>query len=84
MSEEPIETIREIYAAFSRADVPAIVAKLTDDVEWISHIDPIVPWAGDFSGKERVIKFFEAIFQSVTSRDSNRSNGPPTRIQSYR
>jgi ketosteroid isomerase-like protein len=66
MSEEPnIQIIREIYAAFSRADVPAIVAKLTDDVEWISHLDPIVPWSGDFSGKERVVKFFEAIFHSV-------------------
>ena len=64
-AEQKIETIREMYSAFGRADVPAIIANLTDDVEWVSHLDPVVPWAGDFSGKERVTKFFEAIFQSV-------------------
>ena len=29
-------------------------------------MDPIVPWSGDFSGKSRVPKFFEGIFNSVT------------------
>jgi uncharacterized protein len=66
MSEKPnIETIQEMYAAFGRADVPFILEGLTDDVKWVSHFDPIVPWSGDFSGKDRVKGFFEAIFQSV-------------------
>src|SRR5207253_864845 len=42
-----------------------IVDKLTDDVQWVSHLDPIVPWAGDFSGKQRVPRFFENIYSSV-------------------
>jgi ketosteroid isomerase-like protein len=54
-----------MYEAFGRADVAFIVAKLTDDVKWISHSDSIVPWSGDFSGKTQVPRFFEAIFQSV-------------------
>ncbi len=63
--EENIETIREMYAAFGRADAPFILTKLTDDVKWVSHFDAIVPWSGDFSGKDHVNGFFEAIFQSV-------------------
>ncbi|HEU4680042.1 MAG TPA: nuclear transport factor 2 family protein [Terrimicrobiaceae bacterium] len=63
--QQNIETIRELYAAFGRADVSFILTKLTDDVKWVSHFDGIVPWSGDFSGKDRVKAFFEAIFQSV-------------------
>src|SRR5512145_887188 len=63
--EENIETIQEMYAAFGRADASFILTKLTDDVKWVSHFDAIVPWSGDFSGKDRVNGFFEAIFQSV-------------------
>lgn len=66
MSEQRnIEIIQEMYAAFSRGDVAPIVERLTDDVKWVSHFDPVVPWGGDFSGKEQIPKFFEAIFQSV-------------------
>jgi ketosteroid isomerase-like protein len=66
VSEQPnIETIREVYAAFGRGDVAFIVDKLTDDVRWVHHFDSVVPWGGDFSGKDRIPRFFEAIFQSV-------------------
>jgi ketosteroid isomerase-like protein len=63
--KESIETIGEMYAAFGRQDVAFILARLTDDVKWVSHFDAIVPWSGDFSGKDRVKGFFEAIFGSV-------------------
>ena len=66
MSEQQnVHTIQEIYSAFGRGDVSAILAKLTDDVAWILHLDPIVPWSGDYSGKDRVPMFFENIFNSV-------------------
>ena len=66
MSEQQnIQTIQQVYAAFGRGDVPTILGRLTDEVRWISHIESVVPWAGDFSGKDRVPQFFEAIFRSV-------------------
>ncbi len=64
-SEHNIKLVQQLYAAFGRGDVAFIVDRLTDDVRWTSHFDAIVPWAGDFSGKDRVPRFFEAIFQSV-------------------
>ena len=63
--QQNIEIIREIYAAFGRGDVDGIVAKCTTDVEWITHLEPIVPWSGDHSGKDFVPAFFGAIFGSV-------------------
>jgi ketosteroid isomerase-like protein len=63
MSEQQnVKTIQKVYAAFGRGDVAFIVDQLTDDIRWMSHFDPVVPWSGDFSGKERIP---EAIFQSV-------------------
>lgn len=64
-AKQNIETIQEMYEAFGRGDVPFILLKLTDDVNWVSHLDSVVPWSGNFSGKTRVKAFFEAIFQSV-------------------
>ena len=63
--QQNIKTIEEVYAAFGRGDAASIVAKLTDDVRWVSHFDAVVPWGGDFSGKDRVPGFFDAIFNSV-------------------
>lgn len=65
MNEQNVKTIQDLYAAFGRGDVAFIVSKLADDVRWVSHLDSVVPWSGDFSGKDCIPRFFEAIFQSV-------------------
>src|SRR6266446_4788899 len=64
-AQQNVKTIQEIYTAFGRGDVAFIVGKLADNVRWVSHFESIVPWGGDFSGKDRIPRFFEAIFQSV-------------------
>lgn len=63
--QQSIKTIEGVYAAFGRGDVPGIVAQLTDDIRWVSYMESVVPWSGDFSGKHLVPAFFTAIFQSV-------------------
>ena len=66
MSEQAnIKAIQDIYAAFGRGDVPYIIDQLTEDVTWRTHFDPVVPWGGDYSGKAKVPKFFDAIFSAV-------------------
>jgi ketosteroid isomerase-like protein len=61
MSEsQNVEIVNEIFAAFGRGDVPFMISKLEPDIHWFSYFDPIVPWGGDFSGKERVGEFFKA------------------------
>jgi ketosteroid isomerase-like protein len=65
MSEQSLEAVRKIYDAFGRGDIGYIIDQLADDVRWVSHFEPVVPWGGDFSGKKNVGRFFEAINQSV-------------------
>ena len=65
MSTDKINTISAMYAAFGQGDVDGVLAPCTDDVQWTTHLDPIVPWAGKYSGKTDVRRFFAAIFESV-------------------
>ena len=62
---ENVTLIGQIYEAFGRGDIGYIIDQLTDDVRWVSHLEPIVPWSGDYSGKTNVPKFFDAIANSV-------------------
>ncbi len=53
--------VQAIYGAFLRGDVPAVLDKLSDNVEWVEHQlnpNPAVPTFGTFKGKEAVLKFF--------------------------
>lgn len=57
------QTVKEVYAAFLRGDVNAIVSMVTDDVDWRN--DRVesreCPWNGNFAGKHNVPGFFEAV-----------------------
>lgn len=57
--------MQAIFAAFERADIPFILDQLADDVHFTSHLDPIVPWAGEYVGKDEVTRFFQALGGSV-------------------
>lgn len=62
MSDRKIETVQAIYEAFGRSDIEAILAHLTDDVDWASCPDSnIAPWHGRHHGKNEVPMFFKAL-----------------------
>jgi ketosteroid isomerase-like protein len=55
-------TVAEIYEAFGRGDVPAILDRLTEDVGWDEGGPATtVPWLIPGSGKAHVGAFFQAI-----------------------
>ncbi len=57
-----LETVQQIYAAFGRGDIPAILECLDEDVEWEYAIAPIdVPWIQHRRGRSEVPKFFESL-----------------------
>ena len=66
---ENTERVAKIFEAFGRGDVPYILDQLTDDARFVSHLDPIVPWSGDYSGKDNVARFFQALGGSVDVAD---------------
>ena len=59
------EQVMNIFEAFGRGDIPYILDQLSDDARFVSHLDPIVPWAGEFTGKDDVARFFQALGSSV-------------------
>lgn len=59
------EQVKAIFEAFGRGDVPFILDQLAADVRFTSHLDPVVPWAGEFSGRDDVAQFFGALGGSV-------------------
>ncbi len=62
MSEKDnVARVTQLYEAFSRGDIAYILDQLTDDVRWVTHLDPVVPWAGTFPGKQAVPQFFQSI-----------------------
>ena len=66
---ENTERVTRIFEAFGRGDVAYILDQLADDARFVSHLDPIVPWAGEFSGKDNVARYFQALGASVDVTD---------------
>ena len=57
-----IPTIQKLYDAFSRGDVPAILERLSENVEWdYPPTATSVPWLQNHIGREQVAEFFQAV-----------------------
>ena len=59
MSQAPADTVKGIYAAFGRGDVPAILETLDEDVDW--RVPETLPHGGSFTGRDEVGAFFQGI-----------------------
>jgi ketosteroid isomerase-like protein len=53
-----ITTVQEIYAAFGRGDVPAILERLAPDVVFDPDFDGTAPWLTRREGRDEVAGFF--------------------------
>src|SRR5690606_36534250 len=58
-----------IFDAFARGAIDEILARLTDDAKFVSYLDPVVPWSGEFQGKGQVLQYFQALGGSVEVSD---------------
>ena len=56
-----VSTVQEIYSAFGRGDVPAILARLADDVVWETEGPAIISFTGTRHGIAETKGFFDAI-----------------------
>ena len=63
--QENLDLIKEVYAAFGRGDLPAILGALTDDVEWHHPRPAEIPGGGSRRGHDEVTGFFVAIGQNI-------------------
>lgn len=57
-----LQTVQDIYAAFGRGDIPAILERLRPDVAWEPALAANgVPWLQHRTGREEVVGFFESL-----------------------
>ena len=56
-----LQTVQDIYAAFGAGDVPAILSRLADNVEWDADSTSAVPLMQPRRGREEVTGFFETL-----------------------
>jgi uncharacterized protein len=61
-------TVQELYAAFSRGDLQAILASLADDVVWESEGPAIISSSGVRHGITETQGFFEALASSFSDQ----------------
>src|SRR6266511_800663 len=60
--QENVRTVQRAYEAFGRGDIPAVLAMLTDDIEWSEPGSAdVLPWGGERRGREQVGQFFQAL-----------------------
>jgi uncharacterized protein len=60
-----IATVKDMYAAFGRGDIPAILDRMADDVDWdpapTSGRDAGVPWLAHRTRRDGVAEFFASL-----------------------
>jgi uncharacterized protein len=56
-----VSKIKEIYAAFGRGDIEAIMSNVTDDVRWDFEAPKELSWGGNRKGKAEAMGFFTAL-----------------------
>jgi uncharacterized protein len=59
MPQSQTDIISELYAAFARGDIPAIVEMVADDIDW--RVPENLPHGGDFHGRDGVMRFFHGL-----------------------
>jgi ketosteroid isomerase-like protein len=60
------DTVRAVYQAFQRGDIPAVLERLAPDVRWEEWPDHTaqqagVPWLKPLRGRENVVQFFQLL-----------------------
>lgn len=59
------KAVQDIYAAFGRGDLPAMLSLLAEDVRWSFPLSQVIPWSGERRGRDGVTQFFTALLQHV-------------------
>ena len=61
-----IQIVKEIYDAVGQGDLDAILARVSDDVDWAAEVaGSAAPWYGPRAGKAGVASFFDDINSSI-------------------
>ena len=66
MSGQNVQTVKDLYAAFGRGDVPAILECVSNDTHWsFNAVDRTVPWYEPVTSKSTLPKFFQSLAENL-------------------
>ena len=60
----PLAIVQEVYQAFGRGDIPALLDLLADEVDWKFVGSPRIPYSGLRRNAQEVARFFEEVAQA--------------------
>jgi uncharacterized protein len=70
-----IKTVEQVYDAFGRGDVAAILDVVTDDVDWGAETtSTVAPWYGARHGKDGVAEFFADFGTAMEVQEFNQTS----------
>jgi ketosteroid isomerase-like protein len=61
-----IETVQHAFADFAQGNIAGILDVCTDDINWSSWSNPVVPFAKSYTGKAGAATFFTDLNNEVT------------------
>ncbi len=64
-AEENKRTVQQIFAAFGRGDIPAVLEHVSEDVTWKAPGPPVVNYFGDRRGHAGATEFFVQLGTTV-------------------
>ena len=69
-ADKNIKTITPIYESFGRGGVAAILAALTEDIDWAAEAaSDAAPWYGVRHGRDAVMEFFATFGSTMEAED---------------
>ncbi|QIP13202.1 nuclear transport factor 2 family protein [Spirosoma aureum] len=64
----PVPLLQAFYAALSAGDLSGVLDRVADDVTWqVSGPTDLLPWSGEWTGKQGVSDFYDRLREHVTS-----------------
>jgi ketosteroid isomerase-like protein len=60
-----IETVQHAFADFAKGNIAGILEVCTDDINWSSWNNPVVPFAKSYHGKAGAANFFKDLSDAV-------------------
>jgi hypothetical protein len=64
--QDNLTIVKDIYDAVGRGDMAAILARVSDDVDWAAQAaSKTAPWHGPRAGRDGVMSFFTDLASSI-------------------
>jgi ketosteroid isomerase-like protein len=58
------QLVKQAYEHYKNKKIDGILAMVDDDIEWLGYESDLIPFAGNYHGKDEVAQFFSTLAQN--------------------